>query len=504
MPQEETPRPSRPGTGHVDPYGTNPGGTPAAPGPSLPNPFPGEFRVVEVLGEGSFGTVRLAEDMDLGRPVALKTLRSPGSPSAPALAALQHEARLLAGLRHPHIVQVYAWRQAGGEHYLVEQYVPGGSLGARLRREGPFPWQEAARYVADVGEGLVEVHARGIVHRDVKPDNVLWDRDWDEALLTDFGISARLAGTGGVAGTPLYMAPEAFEGRLLPAMDVVSLAATLFHLVTGTPPFAAASLPDLCAQIAAGLPDPDPRCRGLPEPLEQVVRAGLAVDPEGRPGLKDFLTRLRGTLNQLLADTLPPSPDAGSGSVPATLGLPAAGPAGLRLVVSREEAGGVCRQVAATRAKPAEQTRDIRRVPRPPGQVVLRTGDRIRIEVVADRDGSVAVFNVGPSGNLTLLYPDDPSSASAAARGGQPLHVLDAELTPPTGRERLFALWTRRPLPLRPEELRALAEQDGAGASGPHAATRDIKRLRQSVRQLPPEDWQVAVLELEHTEGEPR
>ncbi len=156
-----------------------------------------------------------------------------------------------------------------------------------MKSEGPLDWQRAARYVADVGEGLLEVHARGIVHRDVKPANILWDPRRDEALLTDFGVAARLADPAAVAGSIPYMAPEAFDGRVSPSLDVYSLAATFFHLVTGSAPFPSSRIADLKKEIGRGLPDPDPRCIGLPEPLERIIRDGLAADvgtaaqPEG-------------------------------------------------------------------------------------------------------------------------------------------------------------------------------------------------------------------------------
>ena len=118
-------------------------------------------------------------------------------------------------VEHPNVVRVYAWVTVHDHHYLVMQYVSGGSLADLLKSEGPLDWQRAARYVADVGEGLLEVHARGIVHRDVKPANILWDPRKDEALLTDFGVAAHLADPAAVAGSIPYMAPEAFDGRCL-------------------------------------------------------------------------------------------------------------------------------------------------------------------------------------------------------------------------------------------------------------------------------------------------
>src|SRR5262249_15100842 len=191
-----------------------------------------------LLGEGTFGRVWLADDVGLGIPVALKTVRLRGGVEqrSRALAALQREAKLMGPLKHPNIVQVYAWRQSGDEYYLVMQYVPGRSLKARFEAEGPLGWRQAACYIADVAEALGHVHARGIVHRDIKPANLLWDETTDEVLLSDFGVSAWLAEADReAAGTAWYMAPEAFEARSGLASDVYSLAATLFHLVTGEP-----------------------------------------------------------------------------------------------------------------------------------------------------------------------------------------------------------------------------------------------------------------------------
>src|SRR5262249_57857152 len=122
--------------------------------------------------------------------------------------------------------------------------VDGGSFQAGLEKDGPLGWQLAARYIADVGEALLHVH-KDVVHCDVKPANLLWDRQRDEALLTDFGLASRLANSGQVAGTPLYMAQEAFAGRNTPAGDVYGLAASLFALLTGRVPFPAATRAEL-------------------------------------------------------------------------------------------------------------------------------------------------------------------------------------------------------------------------------------------------------------------
>jgi serine/threonine-protein kinase len=460
----------------------------------VPDPFPGEFRVLRFLGKGAFGNVWLAADLNLCRQVALKTLRLDGDPAAVArkLAVLQHEARTLAQFRHPNLVQVHALRRAGDDHYLVMQYVAGGSLAGRLKKDGALRWPLAARYIADVGEGLLEVHAAGIVHRDIKPGNILWDPVRDEALLTDFGLAAHLAAAGERAGTWLYMAPEALDGQANPRMDVYSLAATLFQLVTGEVPFLPAPplhspkfVPELRRLIAQGLPEPEPRLAGVPEVMERLLRAGLAAKPERRPELEEFVTRLRTLLNQLLADTLSVSQER-----------PPA-PVDLRVRIQRQK-GDTYTPVASTHPPAEGTTRDMKKVPPRPEQVRLHTGDRVRVEVLADQPGHVTVFNVGPTGQLNLLYPDDPAAPPPALPARQPLNVLDVELTPPAGRERVFAVWSRQPLPLHREDLLSLAERGELPGSRSYHATRDMKRVQDSLQRLPQEEWKAVVLEVEH------
>jgi serine/threonine protein kinase len=456
--------------------------------------FPGEFRLVRRLGAGAFGEVWLADDLSpLGWQVALKFLRLGGArlSEGQALAVLQNDARLLASLRHPNIVQVHAWRQTpAGAPCLVMHYVCGGSLEQRVRKDGPLSWRLASRYVADVADGLLLVHAKGIIHRDIKPANMLWDAEADEALLTDFGIAARLLDPrqrGTAAGTPNYMAPEAFRGEVSAALDVYGLAASLFWLVTASPPFAGDDVTSLVANVEAGLPPIDNRFSCVPAQVEQLIRSGLAADPSRRPSLADFVERLRGTLNLLLADCLA-LPDNGPGP----------GPVNLRILVSRQVDDRTCTPVVSSMRQPEQMLRDLKRVPRAPERVRLHTGDRVRLEVEADQPGYVTVFNIGPTGNLNLLCPAEPGAAPPLLAPHQPLHLLDVELTPPAGNERLFALWTRHPLPLRLEELRSLVEQGGVPGAGPYRATRDMVRVQKSLQQIAPQDRHVVVLELDH------
>jgi RNA polymerase sigma factor (sigma-70 family) len=490
-------------------------------GTTLPR-VPG-FRVYRRLGSGGHGDVWLAQDLDLPRIVAVKTLKAGADPVRrdEAMEVLRRDAHLLADVNHPNVVRLHAWLTIHDHHYLVMQYVPGGSLADLLNSEGPLDWRRAARYMADVGEGLLEVHGRGIVHRDVKPANILWDPRRDEALLTDFGVAARLADPASVVGSLPYMAPEAFDGRVAPSMDVYGLAATFFHLVTGSPPFPGSRIVEVREQALRGLLDPEPRCAGLPEPLERIIRDGLAADPGRRCRLKEFVTHLRGTLNQILSETFPigvppagsiPSTgvSAGSGSQPP--GEPASerepprqAPVDLRLLVSRQVGPRTFVPVVSTppRQQAGRPTRGMRKVPPPPEQSRLRTGDRVRIEVCTDRAGFLTVFNVGPTGDLNVLHPDgDPllTNPPRPIEPNQPLHIADIEMSPPAGRERLFAVWRRQPLPLGLDQLLSLVgrKAEDHPASRPYVATRDMKRFQQSVQQLPPEDLHWVVLELDH------
>ena len=483
--------PSRPSSAQTPSFA--PDGTP------LPQPFPDDFLVTRLLGEGAFGRVWLAEDLHLPRQVAIKSLRFPAGSEvgATTLAALKREAGFLTEIQHPNVVRVLFWREAGGQPYLVMEYVAGGSLAGLVEKE-PLPWERAARYVADVADGLLLVHAKGVVHRDIKAANILWDAEADEAKLTDFGVAGRLADARTATGTPVYMAPEAFLGKASEASDVYSLAATLFRLVTGELPFRAGDREEHVRSIERGLPDPDPRFVLVPAAIERVVRDGLVANPERRVALRNFLERLRGALNQSLADDMgTPAPDD----------VHVSGPVNVRLSVSREVGAGVWRPVGTTHPPVGKLQRNMRRVPREPDQARVRTGEFVRVEVSADRAGFVTVFNVGPTGDLNLLHPETlphPVGRAEVSRGvdvypGRPLMIPDIVFEPPAGRERVFAVWSAAPLPLTDADLRSFAGGgEGGGGSRSYRATRNMRRVKEVVRREESSGCRVAVLELEH------
>jgi serine/threonine-protein kinase len=233
---------------------TAPTEPPASPAtePSTPTPLPrrfGDYELLEELGRGGMGVVYKAWQRSPERVVALKMALRGDLASAEERARFLAEAKMAARLNDGRIVQVYDVGEQDGQMYFSMQYIEGTTLARRVA-DGPLPPREAARLVAIVARAVHHAHEHGVVHRDLKPSNILLDH---EGLphVTDFGLARRVEGgesltrTGAIVGTPSYMAPEQAEGqRGTPASDIYSLGALLYHLLTGKPPFQAASLLD--------------------------------------------------------------------------------------------------------------------------------------------------------------------------------------------------------------------------------------------------------------------
>ena len=202
----------------------------------------GRYTLIREVGRGGMGAVWLGRDTVLGRDVALKRIGLMPGASSPDLQRAAREARLAARLNHPHVVAVFDLAEDGDETWLVMEYVEGITLSAFVRRDGALTPDEAAPWVRQAADALAAAHEAGIIHRDVKPSNMLLTRGGD-VKITDFGIAraeadASLTQTGLVTGSPAYLAPEIASGATATeASDVWSLGATLYHLLAGQPPY---------------------------------------------------------------------------------------------------------------------------------------------------------------------------------------------------------------------------------------------------------------------------
>lgn len=254
--------------------------TQAPPGLVLPaDDCPPEYRLLAELGRGGMGVVYQARQRTLDREVALKMMLSGAHASAVDRARFQAEAEAAAQLDHPGIVPVFevgTWRELP---YFTMQYVPGQTLAQRLA-DGALPSREAARLLAQVARAVHFAHSRGVLHRDLKPSNILLDRE-GRPHVTDFGLARRLEApaeltrSGAILGTPNYMAPEQAagqRGQVGPRSDVYALGCMLYHLLTGRPPFQAATAVDTLLMLLEQDPTPPRQLnRQVDRALEQIV-----------------------------------------------------------------------------------------------------------------------------------------------------------------------------------------------------------------------------------------
>src|SRR4051794_13835409 len=286
-------------------------------------------RVEEVLGTGGMGVIYRATELRLGRPVALKLIATEQASDPDVRDRFEREARLTAAIDHPNVIPVYGAGEEDGHLYLVMRYVPGTDLHALLRREGRLAPARAADVVAQLGDALDAAHAAGLVHRDVKPANVLIAGT--HVYLSDFGITRvqdadTQITTSGWIGTVDFMAPEHLRGEPTDARaDVYALGCVLFTALTGAPPFRRPTVP---ATITAHLHDPPPRpsdTPGVPPAFDAVIARALAKETE---------------------DRYHSAGDLGRAALAAAAGAPASGPGG------SAAPGGAAGGVAAPGAPP--------------------------------------------------------------------------------------------------------------------------------------------------------
>jgi len=264
-----------------------------------------QYEIVEEIGRGGFAVVYRARDTELDLIVALKVLHPYWAADPGFTARFRQEARAAAGLRHPHVVTVHEVGEEAGQHYLAMAFLPGRTLDKRLA-EGPLPVEQAVSIVEQVAGALDEIHGRGLVHRDVKPGNIMLD-DAGQATLLDFGIvraaeGTRLTTTMAVLGTPEYMAPEQAELEEVAGIDwradIYALGVVAYEMLVGRPPFTGKS-PTAILHKHIYEPPPTPIALNpdLPAGLEPALLEALAKGREERfQRAGTFAARLRRAL----------------------------------------------------------------------------------------------------------------------------------------------------------------------------------------------------------------
>lgn len=275
------------------------------------------YEINEEIGRGGMAIVYKAFDPDLARHVAIKVIRKESIPEEKhdqLRKRFQIEATAQAGFDHPHIVPVYDFGEVEDMPYLVMAYRPAGTLKDKVR--GRMDYREAAGILAKVANALAYAHKRGVLHRDVKPSNILISEDGSPAL-TDFGIAmlidqedkSRLTRTGFGVGTAEYMAPEQWKGEAFEQTDVYALGVVLYELITGTRPYEADTPHEIAIkQATEPIQRPVEMVKDLPPEVERVLFKALALKPEDRyPSMKDLAAELL-ALGQGLTSTAPEKP----------------------------------------------------------------------------------------------------------------------------------------------------------------------------------------------------
>jgi serine/threonine protein kinase len=263
----------------------------------------GNYDLVEKIAEGGMGTVYKGRERSTGHIVAIKIVPPHMASNPVLLKRFEQEFRAASILDHPNIVRALDYGSSGSSPYLVMEYVEGESLGQRLEREKRIPELEAIRIIAQVAQGLHRAHKQGLIHRDVKPDNILLTGD-GQAKLADLGLvkeveaDLNLTRTGRGLGTPHFMAPEQFRNAKNADIrcDIYSMAATLYMMVTGELPFKSCGPLDAwMKKVNNDLPAPIALLPTLSERVDWAIRRGMSADPERRPATcREFVEDLTG------------------------------------------------------------------------------------------------------------------------------------------------------------------------------------------------------------------
>jgi serine/threonine protein kinase len=315
----------------------------------------GKYKIVSVLGQGGMGIVYEAEDTLIGRRVALKVMPETLTEDREAMGRFLIEAKSAGRLNHPNTVRIFDVDREGKNHYLVMELVRGGSVWDRVKKDGPLPWAEATRIIADICRALTEAHASGLIHRDIKPANIMLASDGTPKL-ADFGLAkaageAGLTAAGSVLGTPAFMSPEQCHCNPLDhRADLYSLGLTYYALLTGRPPFEGSTPQVMMSHCTKPTPDPRIARPDIPESCVAVLFRATAKEPADR--FADAGEMLQWLEAAAAGEALPMPPPAGAAAPPA----PAAEPFALPEPAA-EPTGSGAAFPASGRRGPAASTR---------------------------------------------------------------------------------------------------------------------------------------------------
>ena len=312
------------------------------------------YRLIELLGQGGMATIYRARDSQLERDVAVKVLRTEYGRDPDFSSRFRQEAQAAAALNHPNVVAVYDYGQDEAGPYIVMELVDGEDLASVIRRTGALPPRQAARISAEIARALAAAHARGFVHRDVKPGNVLVARD-GRVKVADFGIAravaeAQMTLPGTTLGSVHYFSPEQARGeQATTSSDIYALGIVLFELLTGRRPWEGDSAASIAmARLSGPVPSPAGVRSGVPPALDAIVQRALARDPSGR-----FPTAaaMADALDAFLADR--PQDAARAAAAPSAAIVAAAGGAAAAGALAASGAAGAAGPASATGATAA-------------------------------------------------------------------------------------------------------------------------------------------------------
>jgi serine/threonine protein kinase len=366
----------------------------------------GTYEVKAVLGRGGMGIVLKAFDPALSRNVAIKVLSASLATCGAARRRFLREARAAAAVAHEHVVAVHAVVETAGLPFLVMEYVPGHSLQDRLDREGPLVLTEILRIGMQTAAGLAAAHAQGLVHRDVKPANILLENGVERVRLTDFGLAraaadAGVTQSGVVTGTPHYMAPEQARAEATDhRADLFSLGSTLYAMCTGHPPFRAESAVAVLRRVSDDIPRPIREINAdIPRWLEAIIARLHAKSPDARyqtaGEVADVLSRCLAHVREPLSVALPLdglAPPPGKAISPARRSQRAAALLALALCTCAAAAFLRSRDAGVHRAQLAVATGDntVRQSVRS-SQPAVRAGDDIDEQLAAASRSAAAL-----------------------------------------------------------------------------------------------------------------